>query len=119
MIAMIPAIGTGNGSVVLFRRGQVSDYRLSATHLGSIGLVDLIATGAWRPQSVRKAKIFEDNDRERKMAYQAGRHFLQIPGPTNVPDRVLHAMEYPTIDHRSARLRLPGAGLFRRPEGRV
>ena len=29
-----------------------------------------------------------------------GRHFLQIPGPTNVPDRVLRAMEQPTIDHR-------------------
>src|SRR5436305_8921658 len=35
------------------------------------------------------------------MAYQAGRHFLQIPGPTNVPDRVLRAIERPTIDHRS------------------
>jgi alanine-glyoxylate transaminase/serine-glyoxylate transaminase/serine-pyruvate transaminase len=35
------------------------------------------------------------------MAYQAGRHFLQIPGPTNVPDRVLRAMARPTIDHRS------------------
>jgi len=33
---------------------------------------------------------------------QAGRHFLQIPGPTNVPDRVLRAMAMPTIDHRSA-----------------
>ena len=32
--------------------------------------------------------------------YKAGRHFLQIPGPTNVPDRVLRAMDYPTIDHR-------------------
>ena len=30
----------------------------------------------------------------------AGRHFLQIPGPTNVPDRVLRAMAQPTIDHR-------------------
>jgi alanine-glyoxylate transaminase / serine-glyoxylate transaminase / serine-pyruvate transaminase len=30
----------------------------------------------------------------------AGRHFLQIPGPTNVPDRVLRAMAAPTIDHR-------------------
>jgi alanine-glyoxylate transaminase / serine-glyoxylate transaminase / serine-pyruvate transaminase len=29
-----------------------------------------------------------------------GRHFLQIPGPTNVPDRVLRAMALPTIDHR-------------------
>src|SRR4051812_26431513 len=33
---------------------------------------------------------------------RAGRHFLQIPGPTNVPDRVLRAIDFPTIDHRSA-----------------
>lgn len=31
---------------------------------------------------------------------RSGRHFLQIPGPTNVPDRVLRAMSAPTIDHR-------------------
>src|SRR5687768_12418593 len=31
---------------------------------------------------------------------RAGRHFLQIPGPTNVPDRVLHAIARATIDHR-------------------
>jgi alanine-glyoxylate transaminase/serine-glyoxylate transaminase/serine-pyruvate transaminase len=29
-----------------------------------------------------------------------GRHFLQIPGPTNVPDRILRALSRPTIDHR-------------------
>src|ERR1700761_3490304 len=34
------------------------------------------------------------------MRYQPGRHFLQIPGPTNVPDRVLRAIDRPTIDHR-------------------
>ena len=34
------------------------------------------------------------------MAYTAGRHFLQIPGPTNVPERVLRAIDSPTIDHR-------------------
>jgi alanine-glyoxylate transaminase/serine-glyoxylate transaminase/serine-pyruvate transaminase len=34
------------------------------------------------------------------MEYQSGRHFLQIPGPTNVPDRVLRALSKPTIDHR-------------------
>ncbi|HEY9182362.1 MAG TPA: aminotransferase class V-fold PLP-dependent enzyme, partial [Gammaproteobacteria bacterium] len=34
------------------------------------------------------------------MNYASGRHFLQIPGPTNVPDRVLRAMAAPTIDHR-------------------
>jgi len=35
------------------------------------------------------------------MALRSGRHFLQIPGPTNVPDRVLRAIDRPTIDHRS------------------
>ncbi len=39
------------------------------------------------------------------MPYHAGRHFLQIPGPTNVPDRVLRAIDHPTIDHRG-----PGFG---------
>ena len=34
------------------------------------------------------------------MGLNSGRHFLQIPGPTNVPDRVLRAMSQPTIDHR-------------------
>ena len=34
------------------------------------------------------------------MAFNSGRHFLQIPGPTNVPDRVLRAIDYPTMDHR-------------------
>jgi len=34
------------------------------------------------------------------MSHAEGRHFLQIPGPTNVPDRVLRAMAAPTIDHR-------------------
>ena len=33
-------------------------------------------------------------------SFKAGKHFLQIPGPTNIPDRVLRAMSYPTIDHR-------------------
>jgi alanine-glyoxylate transaminase/serine-glyoxylate transaminase/serine-pyruvate transaminase len=31
---------------------------------------------------------------------QSGRHFLQIPGPTNVPDRILRAMDHAVIDHR-------------------
>ena len=34
------------------------------------------------------------------MSNPAGRHFLQIPGPSNVPDRVLRAMDMPTMDHR-------------------
>jgi alanine-glyoxylate transaminase/serine-glyoxylate transaminase/serine-pyruvate transaminase len=34
------------------------------------------------------------------MTHRSGRHFLQIPGPTNVPDRVLRAIDLPTMDHR-------------------
>ncbi|MEC8774852.1 MAG: aminotransferase class V-fold PLP-dependent enzyme, partial [Pseudomonadota bacterium] len=34
------------------------------------------------------------------MANTSGRHFLQLPGPTNVPDRVLRAIDKPTMDHR-------------------
>ena len=32
--------------------------------------------------------------------HPSGRHFLQIPGPSPVPDRLLRAISYPTIDHR-------------------
>src|SRR6476659_8945479 len=34
------------------------------------------------------------------MTNRGGRHFLQVPGPSNVPDRVLRAIAAPTIDHR-------------------
>jgi alanine-glyoxylate transaminase/serine-glyoxylate transaminase/serine-pyruvate transaminase len=34
------------------------------------------------------------------MTARSGRHFLQVPGPTNVPDRVLRAIDHPVIDHR-------------------
>ena len=36
---------------------------------------------------------------------RSGRHFLQIPGPTNVPDRILRAMAQPTMDHRGPAVR--------------
>lgn len=43
---------------------------------------------------------------------QPGRHFLQIPGPTNVPDRVLRAIDNPTMDHRGPAFGALGAGLL-------
>ena len=39
------------------------------------------------------------------MVFRSGRHFLQVPGPSNVPDRVLRAMAAPTIDHRGPEFR--------------
>ena len=45
------------------------------------------------------------------MAYKSGRHFLQIPGPSPVPDRILRAMDMPVIDHRGPDFgKLGGAG---------
>jgi alanine-glyoxylate transaminase/serine-glyoxylate transaminase/serine-pyruvate transaminase len=43
---------------------------------------------------------------------RAGRHFLQIPGPTNVPDRVLRAIDFPTIDHRGPEFASLGKEVF-------
>ena len=42
------------------------------------------------------------------MPYSSGRQFLQLPGPTNVPERVLRAMSRPTIDHRGPEFGLLG-----------
>ena len=42
-----------------------------------------------------------------------GRHFLQIPGPSAVPDRVLRAMDMPVIDHRSAQFAELAQTVFR------
>lgn len=46
------------------------------------------------------------------MSYSSGRHFLQIPGPTNVPDRILRAISEPTIDHRGGEFSRLTSGLL-------
>ena len=38
--------------------------------------------------------------RGRRVRFRSGHHFFQIPGPTNVPERVLRAIDRATIDHR-------------------
>jgi alanine-glyoxylate transaminase/serine-glyoxylate transaminase/serine-pyruvate transaminase len=43
---------------------------------------------------------FKDRAMSKNSSRTAGRHFLQIPGPTPVPDRILRAMDTPIIDHR-------------------
>jgi alanine-glyoxylate transaminase/serine-glyoxylate transaminase/serine-pyruvate transaminase len=60
------------------------------------------------------------------MARTPGRHFLQIPGPTNVPDRVLRAIDFPTMDHRGPEFGELGKGVlkgmkrvFKAPTGEV
>jgi alanine-glyoxylate transaminase/serine-glyoxylate transaminase/serine-pyruvate transaminase len=46
------------------------------------------------------------------MALRSGRHFLQIPGPTNVPERVLRAIDSATIDHRGPGFAQLGLGVI-------
>jgi alanine-glyoxylate transaminase / serine-glyoxylate transaminase / serine-pyruvate transaminase len=49
---------------------------------------------------MRFGKVLPENGGVNSMTFPSGRHFLQIPGPTNVPEQVLRAMAKPTIDHR-------------------
>ncbi|MEE8500355.1 MAG: aminotransferase class V-fold PLP-dependent enzyme, partial [Kiloniellales bacterium] len=59
------------------------------------------------------------------MPHNSGRHFLQIPGPTNVPERILRAIDRATIDHRGpefgeiGRSVLDGLNAIFKTEGRV
>ncbi len=46
--------------------------------------------------------------------FRSGRHFLQIPGPTNVPERVLRAIDRATIDHRGPEFAEMARGIFDR-----
>src|SRR5690606_27512498 len=59
--------------------------------------------GIQPPESARVPAFFLFDGRTPEMLNaprRAGRHFLQIPGPTPVPDRILRAISMPTIDHR-------------------
>src|ERR1700737_4230913 len=63
----------------------------------------LSGRGTSLPKSVIRAPAIARIPREgRHMTLHTGRHFLQIPGPTNIPDRVLRAMDMPAMDHRGA-----------------
>ena len=55
---------------------------------------------ALRRESTHASCIAVKKSSEDAMAHRSGRHFLQIPGPTNVPDRILRAIDMPTMDHR-------------------
>src|SRR5690348_13778932 len=60
-----------------------------------------VGRGTSPPNSgIRAARNAEARAGRTPMTVHTGRHFLQIPGPSNVPDRVLRAMDMPTIDHR-------------------
>lgn len=51
------------------------------------------------------------------MAFKSGRHFLQIPGPSPVPDRILRAMDMPVIDHRGPDFGVMGARILEKLKG--
>lgn len=48
------------------------------------------------------------------MAFKTGRHFLQIPGPTTIPDRVLRAIDRPVLDHRGPELAALGQDVLKK-----
>src|SRR5207237_5771721 len=72
------------------------------------GVLAQYLQGCWQAgdKAVKKcypgAAVTRISGEGRQMTLHTGRHFLQIPGPTNIPDRVLRAMDMPGMDHRSA-----------------
>src|ERR1700760_5117980 len=52
------------------------------------------------PLSCKKPRLQRDQMMSKNSSRPVGRHFLHIPGPTPLPDRVLRAMDTPIIDHR-------------------
>ena len=73
----------------------------------------LTALACWGTRPPKGDTRFAENSREgRPMALHTGRHFLQIPGPTNIPDRVLRAMDMPALDHRGPEFAELGFAVF-------
>src|SRR5215210_3307948 len=64
------------------------------------GLTSAAAQIIQNAEQGKGAGLWQSGIRRGRMSYQAGRHFLQIPGPTNTPLPVLAAIAKPTIDHR-------------------
>ena len=110
--------GTLNSAAVVTTAATSAGSRGKTTPIGSIVyMLASVRRGTWcksrtgphhRPHGAALARVAPCGDtegpvarrRDIVMAYESGRHFLQIPGPTNVPDRVRRAMAAPTIDHR-------------------
>ena len=76
------------------RLGQSSNAR-SGNVVPSM-MLDSLSHIVYKMQDIKRRRTAS----MRLNSHPSGRHFLQIPGPTNVPDRILRAMDYPTIDHR-------------------
>jgi alanine-glyoxylate transaminase/serine-glyoxylate transaminase/serine-pyruvate transaminase len=64
------------------------------------GCVEVFSRYIPARKSALKRTVCAPTIKDGTMVVHTGRHFLQIPGPSNVPDRVLRAIDMPTIDHR-------------------
>src|SRR3954462_5773052 len=68
--------------------------------IGFAALQHSSSTPAAGPQQPNRNRPHRSRSMAQNSARNPGRHFLQIPGPTPLPDRVLRAMDTPLIDHR-------------------
>ncbi len=82
--------------ITSMRFSRSAGAAVSAVLRATEGAEDLHRPGTIRPSGTIHPHMGTMAD----MTSRPGRHFLQIPGPTNVPDRVLRAIDNPTIDHR-------------------
>jgi alanine-glyoxylate transaminase/serine-glyoxylate transaminase/serine-pyruvate transaminase len=67
---------------------------------GGVGVCRTVYVGGPVSAPTYRSPTNVASARLQNVTHRSGRHFLQLPGPTNTPDRVLRAMSKPTIDHR-------------------
>ena len=102
---MVGGVGLGRG--MHRKKSSTADYSGDPKRIGldGVSVFDVLnVPEAVAPQGSRRrhaaggrSDVVPDHQPPRR---RAGRHFLQIPGPTPVPDRILRAMDMPVIDHR-------------------
>ena len=94
-LGCVAAVGGTHGAIT-WRRAAARGVRLAVTSACSRHRCDKLASAASAAAGcpIAQGATMADSSQH------AGRHFLQIPGPTNVPDRVLRAIDKPTMDHR-------------------
>jgi hypothetical protein len=87
----------------------------NAKGLGSVPIETASGYGLSAPSFLDTLMLAEECRPMKNIATaHTGRHFLQIPGPTNVPDRVLRAIAMPTVDHRGPEFAMIGQEIVAR-----
>src|SRR3569833_3854929 len=105
-----PILATPTLPKMAVSAAKAADRRAQGSHEKFAGMVS--PEGRRGKVQLRVPRL-DQRERKRKMSVRAGREFLAIPGPTNVPDEVLRAMHRPAVDIYAGALLALTDGLLR------